>query len=66
MQKTLHVDLRVGQSMKIGGASVTLEEKSGRLARLKISAPAGVEVQRPSKPQGVAQAQLLGAGIAPT
>ncbi len=65
MQKTLHVDLRVGQSMTIGGASVSLEEKSGRLARLKITAPPGVEIKPPLKPQGAAQAKMLGA-LAPT
>jgi sRNA-binding carbon storage regulator CsrA len=45
--KTLHVDLRVGESVVIGGATVTLKEKSGRLAKIAITAPPEVKVDAP-------------------
>lgn len=49
MEKTIHIELRVGQSMNIGGASVALEEKSGQRARLRITAGPGVRVDPPSR-----------------
>ena len=44
--KTMHIDLRVGQSLRLGGAVVTLKEKSGRLARLTVRAPGAVQVRQ--------------------
>jgi sRNA-binding carbon storage regulator CsrA len=46
--KSLRIDLRVGESMTIedGRITVTLEEKSGQRARLRIEAPADVDVHR--------------------
>ena len=47
--KTMHIDLRVGQSLRLGDAVVTLQEKSGRMARLTVRAPEAVQVrQQPS------------------
>ena len=47
--KTMHIDLRVGQSLRVGDAVLTLQEKSGRLARLTVRAPGAVQVrQQPS------------------
>ena len=47
--KTMHIDLRVGESLRLGNAILTLKEKSGRLARLTVRAPGAVQVrQQPS------------------
>lgn len=56
--KSIHVDLRVGQSMKVGGATITLEEKSGRLARLLVVAPPGTDVVPPVRKVGAEQAKM--------
>lgn len=42
----LKIDLRVGESIKIGDAVVTLDDKSGRTARLSIQADKSVLIQR--------------------
>lgn len=42
----LKLELRVGESVKIGDAVVTLEDKSGRVARLAIQADKSVPIQR--------------------
>ena len=44
--KTMHIDLRVGQSLRLGDAVVTLQEKSGRMARLTVRAPEAVQVRQ--------------------
>jgi hypothetical protein len=49
IEKTLHVDLRVGEVMTIGGAQVRLEEKSGKRARLKITAPPSMRIDPPAR-----------------
>ena len=40
--KTMHIDLRVGESLRLGDAVLTLKEKSGRLARFTVLAPGAV------------------------
>lgn len=42
----LKLDLKVGESVKIGNAVVTLEDKSGKIARLAIQAGKDVPIQR--------------------
>lgn len=49
IEKTLHVDLRVGETMTIGGAQVRLEDKSGKRARLKITAPPSLQIDPPAR-----------------
>ena len=44
--KTMHIDLRVGQSLRLGDAIVTLQGKSGRIARLTVRAPEAVQVRQ--------------------
>ena len=44
--KTMHIDLRVGQSLRLGDAVLTLQEKSGRMARLTVRAPEAVQVRQ--------------------
>ena len=44
--KTMHIDLRVGQSLRLGDAVLTLQEKSGRMARLTVRAPGAVQVRQ--------------------
>ena len=44
---TLLMDVEPGESVEIGGtATITLEEKTGRRARLKIEADKSVQVKR--------------------
>lgn len=35
---TMHVDLKTGETLRIGNATVRLERKSGQLARLVVTA----------------------------
>ena len=42
----LKIDLRVGESVKIGDTVITLEDKSSRIARLAIKAPQSVPITR--------------------
>lgn len=42
----LTVDLKPGQKLQIGDATVTMEAKSGQLARLVIDAPKSVAVKK--------------------
>jgi len=43
----LHIDLKPGERVKIGGeATITLEKKSGQVARLSIEADKNVSIQR--------------------
>ena len=44
--KTMHIDLRVGQSLRVGDAVLTLKEKSGRMARFTVRAPGSVQVRQ--------------------
>ncbi len=57
-QKTINVELRVGQTMRIAGATITLEEKSGQRARLRIVASPGTDVQPPARTVGAEQAKM--------
>jgi len=45
----LFIDLKVGQSISIDGGRIvmSLEDKSGKLARLKFVADSDVSIQRP-------------------
>ena len=49
IEKTLHVDLRIGEVMTIGDAQVRLEEKSGKRARLRITAPPSLRIDPPAR-----------------
>lgn len=51
----LKIDLRPGQSITIGDATVTLEAKSGQLARLAVEAPKSMPVARVQPAGSVAQ-----------
>lgn len=42
----LKLELKVGESVRIGDAEVTLEDKNGRIARLAIKAPRSVPIQK--------------------
>ncbi len=57
----LKLELRVGESVKIGDAIVTLEDKSGRIARLAIQADKSVPIHRV---QATTAAHLAKNGIA--
>lgn len=40
------VDIKPGQKLQIGDATITLEQKSGQLARLVIDAPKSVTIKK--------------------
>lgn len=52
-ERTIHVDLGVGETLTIGGARVRLEHKSGRRARLVIVAPTAMRVTPPTRLPGI-------------
>lgn len=56
----LKLELKVGESVKIGDAMVTLEDKSGKIARLSIEADKSVPIQRV---QPTSMAQIVKSGI---
>lgn len=47
---TIKVDLRVGETLRIGDAVIVLEQKSGQLARLVIEADKSIPVRKESEP----------------
>lgn len=42
----MHVDLKIGESIKIGQATLTLDDKSGKVVRLSIDADRAISIQR--------------------
>ena len=44
--------LRVGESLRVGEALITLQEKNGRMAKLTIDAAPEVLIQTPQKISG--------------
>lgn len=54
----LKMDLRPGESIKVGSAIITLEAKSGQLARLSIQADKSVPVSRVDQQQGSSAAKI--------
>lgn len=63
MQSTLRLDLKPGESVKIGDyAVITLEEKSGKAARIAFKADRSVPI---SKVKGSTPAESLRQGLLP-
>lgn len=60
MNRAIVIELRVGETVSVGDASVTLEEKSGQRARLRVVAPPGVRVDPPAKTAG---SEMARAGV---
>lgn len=58
----LVLELKVGESVRIGDATVTLEEKSGKIARLSIEADKSVPISRVQQPSAMAQIAKNGIG----
>lgn len=54
------LEIKVGESIRIGAATITLEEKSGKNARLSIEADKSVPIQRI---QSTSMAQIAKSGI---
>ena len=42
----MHVDLKIGESIKIGEAILKLDDKSGKVVRLSIDADRAITIQR--------------------
>lgn len=51
----LKIDLKPGEAITIGNATVRLEAKSGQVARLVVEADKSVPVQRVQQQGGIAQ-----------
>lgn len=51
----LKIDLRPGEAISIGNAVVTLESKSGQMARLSVQADKSVPVSRVQKHSSIAK-----------
>ncbi len=49
MDRSIVIELKVGESAEVGGATITLQEKSGQRARLRVVAPPGVRVEPPKR-----------------
>jgi hypothetical protein len=61
---SLSIELRTGESVAVSGpARITLEEKSGGRARLRIVADEGVSIDRPQRQ--VSGADLAQKGLRP-
>lgn len=58
----LKLELRVGESLKIGDAVLTLEDKSGKIARLAIQADKAVPIHRIQRPTVAQIAAKTGIG----
>lgn len=59
----LQIDLKVGESVSIGDTIVTLQAKSGQLARLHIQADKSVPVRRIEPGSGINAAAERGIGV---
>ncbi len=59
----LTLDVRVGESLKIGDATVKVVSKSGQLARLEIEADQSVPVQRITQGAGINSAAERGIAV---
>lgn len=60
----LKLELRVGESVRIGDAVITLEDKSGKNARLSIEADKSVPIKM-IQPSTMAQIAKAGIGSLP-
>lgn len=45
----MHVDLKPGQVLIIGGAAIRLEKKSGQVARLLVEAAPDTQIKPPAR-----------------
>ena len=45
----MSIDLKVGETLTIGGATVRLVKKSGQLARLEVSADPSIQIDKPRR-----------------
>ncbi|MGX0136344.1 carbon storage regulator [Cupriavidus metallidurans] len=62
----LKLDIKPGESVRIGDiAVITLEDKSGKVARLSIDADKSVPITRVEKPTAARLAAKVGLGAAP-
>ena len=50
--KSIVIELRMGESVSVGDAVITLQEKSGQRARLRVTAPPSVRVDPPVRSAG--------------
>lgn len=60
----LVLELRVGEAVRIGQATVTIEDKSGKIVRLSIEANKDVPIKR-VQPSSMAEIAKGGMALAP-
>lgn len=48
-KRSIIIELKVGDTAAVGGATITLQEKSGQRARLLVVAPPGMRVEPAAK-----------------
>lgn len=53
----LSVDVKVGETLTVGGSDITLIHKSGQLARLVVSAPLETEITTPRQRSKIKEKQ---------
>lgn len=58
MKNRKYINVKAGESFHIGAARVTLERKSGSIARLCVEADDSVRIIEPGKPGGATAASL--------
>lgn len=57
MRASLALEMRPGEIVELGdGISLTLEEKTGKVARIRIEAPTDVKIQKKGISPGVREA----------
>ena len=56
----LRIDIKPGESVRIGDAVITLEDKSGKIARLAIEADKSVPISRTQKSSTAQLAASMG------
>lgn len=57
----LRIDLKIGQTIKIGeGITITLDDKSGKTAKLAIEADPSIRVERVAQAQPVPHVAAMG------
>lgn len=51
----LKIDLRPGESIRVGDAVITLEEKPGQIARLSVQADKSVPISKIGQATGISK-----------
>lgn len=50
---TMHIDMEPNETVSVGAANITFEQKSGRKVRVKIEVPADVVIKLPRDKENI-------------